>query len=56
MIDAAMHIWDVAALIPIIQGAGGIITDFQGRDPLRGVGAVATAGSLHDAVIKSLNH
>ncbi|RME73388.1 MAG: hypothetical protein D6781_00485 [Verrucomicrobia bacterium] len=29
-----MNPWDLAALIPIIRGAGGITTDWQGRDPL----------------------
>lgn len=55
MIDAAMHIWDVAALIPIIEGAGGKITDYYGGDPMMGEGAIATAGPLHDEVIASLN-
>ena len=55
MIDAAMHIWDVAALVPIIEGAGGIITDYYGGDPMTGEGAIATAGPLHDQVIASLN-
>lgn len=55
MIDAAMHIWDVAALIPIIEGAGGKITDYYGADAMSGEGAIATAGPLHDQVIASLN-
>ncbi len=55
MIDAAMYIWDVAALIPIIEGAGGVITDYYGGDPMSGEGAVATAGPLHAEVIQALN-
>lgn len=55
MIDAAMHIWDVAALVPIIQGAGGKITNYYGGDAMSGEGAVATAGPLHDLVIALLN-
>ena len=55
MVDAAMHIWDVAALVPIIEGAGGIITDYYGGDPMTGEGAIATAGPLHELVIASLN-
>jgi len=55
MIDPAMHIWDVAALIPIIEGAGGVITDYYGGDPMSGEGAVATAGPLHQEVIAALN-
>ena len=55
MIDPAMYVWDVAALIPIIRGAGGTITDYLGGDPMAGEGAVATAGPLHAEVIRVLN-
>jgi histidinol phosphatase-like enzyme (inositol monophosphatase family) len=55
MIDAVMNLWDTAALMPIIEGAGGKITDYYGNDPLRGEGAIATAGDIHDEVIKALN-
>lgn len=55
MIDAAMYVWDVAALIPIIEGADGKITDYYGGDPMRGKGAIATAGPLHDEVLRALN-
>lgn len=55
MIDAAMYVWDVAALIPVIEGAGGRITDYYGGDPMSGEGAIATAGPLHDEVLKTLN-
>jgi myo-inositol-1(or 4)-monophosphatase len=55
MIDPAMHIWDVAPLIPIIEGAGGRLTDYYGNDPLDGEGSIASAGKLHDEVIRLLN-
>ena len=55
MIDALMYVWDVAALIPIIEGAGGKITDYHGDDPMTGIGAIATAGYLHDEVLQALN-
>ena len=55
MVDPAMHIWDIAPLIPIITGAGGMITDYYGKDPLRGKGSVATAGYLHQFVINALS-
>jgi myo-inositol-1(or 4)-monophosphatase len=55
MIDPVMHIWDVAALVPVIRGAGGTITDYFGGDPMSGEGTVATAGPLHDFVVSSLN-
>lgn len=55
MTDPIMNAWDLMALIPVIQGAGGRITDWQGGDPITGRGAVATAGPIHDAVIALLN-
>lgn len=55
MTDPILNPWDLMALIPIIEGAGGRITDWQGRDPITGNGAVATSGTIHDAVIRALN-
>jgi len=55
MVDPAMHIWDVAALIPVIEGAGGTITDYYGNEPMSGEGTIATAGPLHTEVIRALN-
>jgi histidinol phosphatase-like enzyme (inositol monophosphatase family) len=40
MADNRMRPWDVAALIPIIEEAGGILTDWRGR---RGIGSDAVA-------------
>ena len=36
MIDPIMSPWDLLPLIPIINGAGGIITDYHGNDPTKG--------------------
>lgn len=55
MVDPAMSVWDVAALVPIIEGAGGVITDYYGGEPMSGKGAVATAGQIHADVIRALN-
>ncbi len=55
MIDPIMNDWDKLALIPIINGAGGKITDYQGNDPVIGESTVATCGLIHDDVIKLLN-
>ncbi len=55
MIDPIMSVWDTMALIPIIRGAGGKITDYQGNDPVRGNSTVATAGNIHEDVISVLN-
>ena len=55
MIDPIMSIWDSMALIPIINGAGGAITDYQGNDPTIGNSIVASSKEIHSAVIKLLN-
>ncbi|HRW47366.1 MAG: histidinol-phosphatase [Caldilinea sp.] len=55
MMDPIMNEWDLMALIPIIEGAGGRITDWQGSDPVGSLSSVATNGVLHDEVIRALN-
>jgi len=53
--DPIMNPWDLMALVPIIEGAGGRITDWQGGDPVVGCSIVATCGAIHDEVIGALN-
>lgn len=58
MTDPILNYWDLMALIPIIQGAGGTITDWSGGNVVesRGtLGAVATNGHIHDDVLRVLN-
>ncbi len=55
MVDPIMSYWDTMALLPIIKGAGGVITDYQGNDALKGNSVIASVPSLHDEVIKILN-
>lgn len=55
MLDPIMSPWDIMALVPIIRGAGGIITDYQGNDPVLGNSIVATTSALHEQVISILN-
>jgi myo-inositol-1(or 4)-monophosphatase len=56
MIDPIMSPWDLLPLIPIIKGAGGVITDYQGNDPVKGKSAVAASPSIHKEVIFTLNN
>ena len=53
--DPVMHVWDLMAMAPIIEGAGGVITDWQGNDPVVGTSTVATCGPIHEQVIAALN-
>lgn len=56
MIDPIMSAWDSLPLIPIINGAGGVITDYQGEDPIKGSSIVAASEGIHNKVIKVLNN
>jgi len=55
MLDGVdLHPWDVAALIPIVEEAGGRITDAEGG-PSEGAGPrIASNGRLHDEVLRRL--
>lgn len=55
MIDPIMSFWDTMALIPIIKGAGGIITDYKGDDPANGSSIIAASPGIHSQVLKWLN-
>jgi histidinol phosphatase-like enzyme (inositol monophosphatase family) len=55
MADPAMSPWDSLALIPVIRGAGGIITDFGGGDPVKNPGSVIAASrKVHGRVMEIL--
>jgi myo-inositol-1(or 4)-monophosphatase len=57
MLDPIMNQWDIAALVPVIRGAGGVITDWQGTDPVNSTSTVAAATpELHAEVIAALNN
>jgi histidinol-phosphatase len=47
--------WDMAALVPIVEEAGGRITAVDGRPALEGGSAVTTNGLLHATVLATLN-
>ncbi|MFQ5708563.1 MAG: histidinol-phosphatase [bacterium] len=55
MIDPILNPWDIMALVPIVHGGGGTITDYHGDDPAKGTSVVATGGPLHERVIEILN-
>lgn len=55
MVDPIMSRWDLAALIPVIRGAGGTITDYYGGNPATGDSIVACSAALHKEVLALLN-
>lgn len=53
--DPIMNLWDLAALVPVVQGAGGIITDWTGGGPYPAESAIACATpELHQQVLQEL--
>jgi histidinol phosphatase-like enzyme (inositol monophosphatase family) len=51
MIDSDMHLWDIAALLPVLEEAGGTLTDWSGQATIHTSEAVATNGRLFDDVL-----
>lgn len=47
MIDPVVSPWDVAALKPIVEEAGGVFTDWHGKPTIYGQGAVAANPAIH---------
>lgn len=59
MVDPKMALWDVAALIPIVRGAGGKISNWTGGDVETPVennySAIAAHPKLHAQIVEILN-
>jgi len=54
IVDPVVAVWDLAALPPIIEEAGGTFTDWQGRRTIYSGQAVATNGKVHQEVLDVL--
>lgn len=54
MLDPTLAYWDVAAIVPVVEGAGGRLSSFSGGDPLAELSLLATAGPLHETVLHQL--
>lgn len=56
VIEGGLSPYDIVPLIPIVEGAGGIITDWQGNAALNGgLIVAASAKQLHGEVLELLN-
>jgi myo-inositol-1(or 4)-monophosphatase len=54
-LDTGLQAYDIAALIPIIEGAGGIVTTWSGESAAKGGDIVATGNrALHDKALELL--
>jgi myo-inositol-1(or 4)-monophosphatase len=56
MVDAGLMPYDILPLVPILEEAGGVVTDLEGRVPLAGGTVVAAANpALHAAALAILS-
>ena len=54
IIEAGFHEWDVAALMPLIEGAGGVITSWDGGTPISGKSIRAVGDKALHAQVMAL--
>ena len=57
VVESSLKLYDFAALVPVIKGAGGLITDWQGKElDMNSDGSVIAAGdsAIHRAAQKIL--
>ncbi|MFO0936415.1 MAG: inositol monophosphatase family protein [Gemmataceae bacterium] len=55
MIDHGVHAWDVAAVKPIVEEAGGRFTNWSGTPTIHSPDVIATNGQVHKAVLEIVN-
>jgi fructose-1,6-bisphosphatase/inositol monophosphatase family enzyme len=55
-VELAMQPYDIVALIPIVEGAGGVVSGFDGGRVEEGGNVLASATpELHEAALRILN-
>lgn len=52
MIDAILHIWDAAALLPIVSEAGGVFCDLSGKNTINSGNALSTNHLLKEEIVQ----
>ena len=55
MLDPKLEYYDVAAIVPVVEGAGGVVSSWSGGDPLAELSLIASAGALHPIVLSLLS-
>ena len=56
VVEAGLQPYDIIALVPIIEGAGGVVTTWTGGSPTQGGEVVATGDPhLHEQILKILS-
>jgi histidinol phosphatase-like enzyme (inositol monophosphatase family) len=54
MLDPIMNVWDCAALLPILEEAGGTFTDWHGHRSIHSGHAISTNGILFETVMETV--
>ncbi len=54
MLDPQLSYWDVAAVVPVVEGAGGRVSGWRGGDPLQELSLVASTPALHAELLATL--
>src|SRR5262249_32643009 len=52
--EPAVNLWDLAALLVIVEEAGGRLTDLEGKRTAAGGNVLTTNGKLHDEALAAL--
>lgn len=55
MLDPIVNPWDMMAVIPVIRGAGGVISEWEGGEASTGNSLIAAHDSLHKSILGLLN-
>ncbi len=56
MVDAVLNVWDAAALLPILQEAGGSYSDLKGESSIHTGSALSTNNYLKNEIIRIFDH
>lgn len=55
MVDVELSPWDCAALVPIVEEAGGAFFDWDGNDTIYGGSGISTPAALRPEVLRALH-
>ncbi len=55
MVEHGVHAWDVAALKPIVEEAGGRMTDWDGGWDVNRPDVIVSNGKRHDEILAILS-
>jgi histidinol-phosphatase len=55
MMEHGVHVWDVAAIKPIVEEAGGQFTDWDGQPTIHRPDVLASNGLLHQQTLDILD-